>query len=265
MKVIVKPHNLSIDNADDFNKGEYNIQSCEFEFSEEYTDDFVKVALFTNENNKTYKQEIERNFCDVPPEILKNIGRVILGIYAYKAENGKVVKRYSPDPDRFVVLNGSYIEDTENSKPITPSEMEQYEQILHNYIQEINNTLKSAEEELEKTIQVKEDTEQVKKDTEDLYDKVKKDYDNKKFIPNIKVGTVETLDPDKEAIVDINGSKEEPIIDFGIPKGPKGNCFYAVPYIDVETGIMMLDVTDDTDYITFDVTDNGYLEAIIGE
>ena len=265
MKVIVKPHNISIESKEDFNKEEYNVQVCDFNFSEEFTEDLVKVALFTDTSGNTYKEEIERNICKVPAEVLKEIGRVILGVYAYKVEDNELKIRYSPDPDAFVVLEGSYIKDTENSEPITPSEIEQYEQILHNYIQEVNTILSATEEELEDVRTLKKDTEEIKDKTEKLYNQVKEDYDNEIFIPNIQIGNVDTLEPGSAATVSKNGSKAEPIFNFGIPEGEKGDCFYAIPFIDVETGVMMLDVTDDTDYITFDVTEEGYLEVIIGE
>lgn len=45
-------------------------------------------------------------------------------------------------------------------------------------------------------------------------------------------------------------------------KGDTGDCFYAIPYIDIETGIMMLETTTEADYITFEVNEEGYLEAI---
>ena len=40
--------------------------------------------------------------------------------------------------------------------------------------------------------------------------------------PNIQVGTVTTLEPGEKATVTKRGTKEEPIFDFGIPRGEKG-------------------------------------------
>lgn len=40
--------------------------------------------------------------------------------------------------------------------------------------------------------------------------------------PDIKIGTVTTLEPNQQATVTKRGTKEEPIFDFGIPKGEKG-------------------------------------------
>ncbi len=41
--------------------------------------------------------------------------------------------------------------------------------------------------------------------------------------PKIKIGTVTTLEPGTEATASIRGTDEEPIIDFGIPRGTDGN------------------------------------------
>ena len=131
MKIIVKPHDIEIQKTEKVNENEYKITKCEFEFSEEYTDDLVKVALFTNSAG-TYKQIIFNNECDIPPEILKVQEASILGVYAYKEENEELVLRYSPEPIKFYISKGSYIENAENSEPITPTDKEQIEQAIAN-------------------------------------------------------------------------------------------------------------------------------------
>lgn len=40
--------------------------------------------------------------------------------------------------------------------------------------------------------------------------------------PNIQIGTVSTLDADQQATVTNRGTKEAPVLDFGIPKGATG-------------------------------------------
>ena len=41
--------------------------------------------------------------------------------------------------------------------------------------------------------------------------------------PNISIGTVTTLEPNEQATVTKTGTDEEPIFNFGIPKGEKGD------------------------------------------
>ena len=43
--------------------------------------------------------------------------------------------------------------------------------------------------------------------------------------PNIQIGEVTTLEPEQKAAVVIRGTKENPILDFAIPQGPKGESF----------------------------------------
>ena len=137
MKIIVKPHEIEIHKEEQINKNEYKINKCEFEFSEEYTNDLVKVALFTNSAG-TYKQYIVNNECDIPAEILSKEELCVLGVYAYKEDNNELKLRYSPATKRFYVTDGSYKEDATNSEPITPTDKEQIEQAIQNNINSIN-------------------------------------------------------------------------------------------------------------------------------
>ena len=41
--------------------------------------------------------------------------------------------------------------------------------------------------------------------------------------PDLKIGTVSTLNPNENATVEIKGTLEEPVLNFGIPKGKDGN------------------------------------------
>ena len=145
MIVKVNENNIQILSAENniLNENEYNIHEVNFEFSEEYSNDLVKVALFTGKDNKTYKEIIASDKCSFPPEILAQKGYFILGVYAYSVENNELVLRYSPSPIKLFIQSGSYIkdEDVENSEPITPSEMEQYQQALQEGLTEVNNKL----------------------------------------------------------------------------------------------------------------------------
>lgn len=155
MQIKVNPHTIQINKTIDINEGEYNIQQCQFSFSEEYTN-LVKVALFGNETN-TYQVNIENDTCIIPYEVLENNGTVLLGVYGYEADGETLIKRYSPKPEYFYVEEGSYTL-AEGVTPPTPSVIEQLqEQITENAnnistlqdlvsdntnaINEINNTI----------------------------------------------------------------------------------------------------------------------------
>lgn len=163
MKINVTENKVSIKEEQILNENEYNIHRIQFDFSSEYTDDLVKVALFSIDNH-TYKKIISNNECDIPPEVLTQRGYSILGVYAYKTEQDSLVLRYSPSPTKISVYDGSYKAEAENSEPITPSEIEQYQQILQNSLQQFQNQYNALVEETEGDIQAIEDELQRKVD-----------------------------------------------------------------------------------------------------
>lgn len=140
MKIQVNTNTLSVIEKDNLNENEYKVHKVQFEFSNEYTQDLVKVALFTDEEN-TYKMVVSNDECNIPPEILAKEGNVVLGLYAYETESEELKVRYSPTPITIYIAEGSYIsdEDTKNSEPITPSEMQQYEQELQAGLVQVQN------------------------------------------------------------------------------------------------------------------------------
>ena len=146
MKLIVNPHKIQI-TKEPINEREINITKCEFEFAEEITNDYVKEAYFTL-NDETYKQIIFNNECDIPSEVLEKKGTVQIGVVAYLVENEEEIKRYNPSPAYFDTWIGSLKDNAENSEPITPSEMEQFEQELHNGLSEVNDKLDEMNEAL---------------------------------------------------------------------------------------------------------------------
>ena len=136
MNIQVTPHLITITQDDNINAGEYNITTCEFEFTDEY-EDLTKQAVFST-CESTYKVSILNNQCTIPSEVLENPGQVLLGVYGYEAEDDELVLRYSPNPEYFVVSNGSYKEGNDPDLP-KPSEWEQVLAIINQAITETNN------------------------------------------------------------------------------------------------------------------------------
>lgn len=145
MKIRVNPHNVEIvkEQTEPINELEIKVSKCEFEFDEAITSEFVKEAYFTL-NGNTYKQIIVNNECDYPSEVLTEKGTLEIGVVAFKVENGEEIVRYNPSPDYFESWVGS-LKDAENSEPITPSEMEQFEQELQNGLNDIEDAIGRAE------------------------------------------------------------------------------------------------------------------------
>ena len=146
MKIIVNPHKLEIVKTP-VNEKEISVTKCEFEFADEITSEFVKEAYFTL-NGVTYKQIIFNNECDIPSEVLQEKGMIEIGVVAFLVENEQEIKRYNPSPAYFDTWTGSLKENAENSEPITPSEMEQFEQTLQNGLSEVNDKLDEMDEAL---------------------------------------------------------------------------------------------------------------------
>ena len=139
MRLIVNPHKIVLDKEEAVNEKEINISKCTFEFSEEITEDYVKEAYFTFKGN-AYKKIIVNDECAIPQEVLTEEGTVEVGVVAYLVEDETEIKRYNPSPIWFKTDKGS-LRTAQNSQPITPSEMEQYEQALQDGLAEVNSKL----------------------------------------------------------------------------------------------------------------------------
>ena len=290
MKITVDKDNVKIEEFDVVHEGEHRVNKCSFSFSEEYTEELVKKAIFTSQNSSV-EVAIINNECNIPTEILKARNIVLLGVYAYKVVDDKLDLRYSPSPDAFKVNSGSYIEGANESEEITPSQFEQYMQAMNDGLNKVEESIKKMDE--------------ATSSANDLVDNINQKLENGDFIgpegtegpqgvpgtngkdgvgittitsgqstveedktitpvtvqksdgssqsfkveakngidgqngqngkdgvngqngqdgttPNIQIGTVETLEPNEQATVTRTGTDEEPVFNFGIPKGQQG-------------------------------------------
>ena len=145
MKITVTKDNVKIEEFDVVHEGEHRVNICSFSFSEEYTEELVKKAIFTSQNSSV-EVVIINNECDIPTEILKARNIVLLGVYAYKVVEDKLDLRYSPSPDAFKVNSGSYIEGANESEEITSSQFEQYMQALNDGLNKVEESIKKMDE-----------------------------------------------------------------------------------------------------------------------
>ncbi len=281
MKITVTKDNVKIEEFDVVHEGEHRVNKCSFSFSEEYTEELVKKAIFTSQNSSVEVAIID-NECDIPTEILKARNIVLLGVYAYKVTEDKLDLRYSPSPDAFKVNSGSYIEGANESEEITPSQFEQYMQAMNDglnkveasikkmdsatssatkLVDEINQklengdfigppgpqgipgkngtdgvgitTITSGQSTVEEdktitpiTVNKTDGSSQIfkveAKNGIDGQDGVNGQNGQDGTTPNIQIGTVETLEPNEHATVTRTGTDEEPVFNFGIPKGQQG-------------------------------------------
>ena len=262
MKVKVTKNDVFILDKHELNIhiGEYNINKLIFDFSEEYTENLIINAVFMNTFiGKYYQTSVINNECQIPSEILSVKGKVLLGVYAYNINGDKLELRYSPHPDYFNVELGSYNPTAEESQEITPTQFEQYMQALQNglnqvqeSIKELNQATNNANDLVDEINQKLENGEFIgpqgpqgiqgpigpvgpqgpqgpqgeKGDKGDKGDTGERGPQGEPgadgITPNFQIGTVETLEPGEPATVTRTGTDENPILNFGIPKGDSG-------------------------------------------
>lgn len=137
MNISVTKNKVSINTDYVLNDKEYNVNKCYFSFSEEYTDDLVKKAVFIQGSSKI-EMSIINNQCEIPSEVL-NRGTFEIHVYAYEVDGENLVIRYSPTYDTAYVRAGSYVENTEDPEVITPTQFEQYMQAMNDGLNEVAN------------------------------------------------------------------------------------------------------------------------------
>lgn len=101
------------------------------------------------------------------------------------------------------------------------------------------------------------------------YNLVNEKLENGDFTPNIEIGETKTLEPNQEAYVNNIGTAKEPIFNFGIPqgiqgeKGEIGDFNFATFEVDLVTGELIANKTENLELIGFDIDDDGYLNVVI--
>lgn len=140
ININVTANNVTITNASDMNRGEYNLNPCNFTFSNEY-DNLIKRAVFSSGTyDDTYVVEITNDTCQIPEEILLLHGNIIIGVYAYDIDNNELQLRYSPSPTKIFISKGSYIGDAKYYIPTKPvgDLIEEYNENARQKLEEFN-------------------------------------------------------------------------------------------------------------------------------
>lgn len=146
MNITVTKNQVSVNTDYILNDKEYNVNQCYFSFSDEYTDDLVKKAIFV-QGSSTIEMSIINNQCQIPAEVLNN-GQFELRVYAYEVDGDELLLRYSPSYATAYVRTGSYIENAESPEEITPTQFEQYMQAMNDGLNEINGNTANVLEDL---------------------------------------------------------------------------------------------------------------------
>lgn len=258
MKIIVNAHKCEIDKTP-VNEKEINITKCEFEFTDEITEEFVKEALFTLVGkSETYKQIIVNNECDIPSEVLVEKGTIEVGVVAKLVEGTTEIKRYNPSPAYFPTWQGS-LKDAENSEPITPSEFDQYEQALQDGLAEVNEKLDDIDQALI-------DVNEAITETNNLNIDVSKVNKVATITLTKKDGTtkIETIRDGYDLDYDWDGTslgvkrEDEQEYEYVDLKGEKGDCYFAT--FEIIEGHLKMNKPDELSQLDFSLNSNGHLE-----
>lgn len=137
MKIKVTKSQVILEDGYIVNRGEYNANPLEFEFSEEYTEDLVKKAVFVNGNTKV-EVAILSDSCTIPNEVLDK-KEFELRVYAYEVSGQELVLRYSPTLAVVYTREGSYVEGGTSPEVITPTQFEQYMQAMTEGLNEVEH------------------------------------------------------------------------------------------------------------------------------
>lgn len=213
MNITVTKNQVSVNTDYILNDKEYNVNQCYFTFSDEYTDDLVKKAIFV-QGTSTIEMSIINNQCQIPAEVLNN-GQFELRVYAYEVDGDELVLRYSPSYTTAYVRTGSYIENAESPEVITPTQFEQYMQAMNDGLNEVANVDIDAEQ-LDNGMSVTITNRYGEDKTVYAYDGEKGEIG---ATPNIQIGTVVTGDHSE---VTRTGTNENPILNFILEKGETG-------------------------------------------
>ena len=142
LEINVTKDNVKITNKEKVHNGEYKATKCVFAFSEDF-DGLTKKAIFEAQDI-LIEMLILDNECDIPVEVLlSDYHQCNLRVYGYETEEvsgeQELKLRYSPTYDTFPIYKGSYIENAQNTEPITPTDKEQMEQAIQDMEVKIDN------------------------------------------------------------------------------------------------------------------------------
>ena len=213
MNITVTKNQVTVNTDYILNDKEYNVNQCYFSFSDEYTDDLVKKAIFV-QGTSTIEMSIINNQCQIPAEVLNN-GQFELRVYAYEVDGDELLLRYSPSYTTAYVRTGSYIENAESPEVITPTQFEQYMQAMNDGLNEVANVDIDAEQ-LDNGMSVTITNRYGEDKTVYAYDGEKGETG---ATPNIQIGTVET---GATSSATITGTPENPVLNLVLEKGEKG-------------------------------------------
>lgn len=240
MQVIVDKHTVTIIKNEIVNEGEYNVQSCNFQFSSDY-DGLPKIAIFKT-GTVTKQIMLSGNTCITPEEVLQTTGIVGLGVYAYQTDGDNLTLRYSPTPAVFTVEPGSYDEGDTPTPPI-PSVIEQLQEEI---TQNANNITSLENVTATHTTQIgtlQTDVNNIKTEQITQNTNISKNADDIATLNNNLTNYSLITETGSQIVLNVNPSNYQMT---AILKDKNGNTIYTSNVIDLPIESMIVNVTYDS-------------------
>ena len=185
--------------------------------------DSVRAVWFTDRINGISTVPDGEGNCTVPTEVLKKKDRVFVNLVGSIVSNGELTDRLTTYPAVALVVDSKAKVDSTETAPVTPSQFEQFVSIVQDAvanIKDIVSTTLNADYTL--TFVYSDGTSYTTPSIRG--ERGPQGADGADGVtPNISIGNVETLEPSQDAYVTRRGTDDNPIFDFGIPKGDKGD------------------------------------------
>lgn len=186
--------------------------------TDEYKDYLIHPSIGWYDHRGVFKATLaiykNNSFC-IPSEAFLQAGTVYFSIGLVNPSNPSHIEK--------TMQTQAQVSPAPNGTVILPSEAE-WTSLVKDYMDKLFE-IDYGEEfgEITKKLQeLTSNAELQQQQVSDIVDDVSSKLENGDFMPNIKVGNVTTGEPGTSVVVNITGTKEQPILEFTIPRGNEG-------------------------------------------
>lgn len=204
---------------------EVNFVQLKVAFDESWTG-LNKSYQFKN-GLSTYQIESNDETITIPHEVM-TVGTLEIMIKGTKLdENSQIIDtKATVTPATIEIQESGLVDNPNNTGEATPTVIEQIREIAEN--------------------------------AENIAESVREDADEGEFTPHFNIGSVESIEGSPE--VNMTGTELDPVLNFKLPKGDKGDVNFFIFDIDVDTGQLIMYKTEQyTGNISFELDSDGCL------
>lgn len=186
--------------------------------SDEYEEYLVQPSIGWYDHRGVFKATlaiIKENVFYIPSEAFRQEGIIYFSIGLVDSQNPSHIEK--------TMQTQAHVSAAPNGTVILPSEAE-WTSLVKDYMDKLFE-IEYGEEfgEITKKLQeLTSNAELQQQQVNEIVEEVSSKLENGEFMPNIKVGNVTTGEPGTSVIVNITGTKEQPILEFVIPRGNEG-------------------------------------------